>query len=547
MLAAMPASAANGVDDFRILYAEAFSAADTPSPEGARLKADDALLAGLGFDAYGKRFNVVLEHNARVMESAPGPGIAYQGSIAAMPGSWVRLTRTGNAIHGLFWDGSDAYVIEPVAEAREFLVGATPATGSHVIYRLRDTLVDLGAGYCSTLDDAASDPAATGLSTFNALANDLKSQLVLQQAAGATRYLNLSMLGDASFLTRYASVDAARDAILVRLNNVDGIFSGQLGVEIRVTSTTVYDGTTDPFTATTVPGTLLSEVGRVRNNSPTLKANGLTHLLTGRDLDGNTVGIAYINALCSSSFGVGLTESRGRGAVLESLISAHEIGHNFGAVHDGSGECAATAPDQFIMGPQASLTANSFSQCSVGTMTRGANAAACISTLPPADASVVFDAAPAGLAELQSFAWSVVTGNPGGQPTQPVLLTITLPSGITADSATVPGGTCTLATGSVQCSLGTLDAGTTRTTALMLTASGSGTYALTAVVAAANDVNASNNSATASVTVGVVPVASTPAAASAAQGGGGGGGGAFVFLSLALLGVMADLRRRARQ
>jgi len=537
MLLAGKTFAADGVDDFRILYAEGFSAATSAAPGNANLKADDALLAGFSFDAYGKRFTLALEHNARVMQSAGGTGIAYQGTIGQLPGSWVRLTRTGENLNGLLWDGADLYVVEPVAEARDFMVGPLPAhSGTHVIYRLRDTLVDLGAGYCSAVDEAAGDPAASGLSAFKAITDELKTQLVLQQAAGATRSLNLSMLGDASFLARYASADAARDAVLVRLNNVDGIFSAQLGVEIRVNSINLYDGTTDPFTATTAAGSLLSEVGRVRNGSAALKANGLTHLLTGRDLDGNTVGIAYINALCSNSFGVGLTESRGRGAVLESLIAAHEIGHNFGAGHDGSGECATTAPDQFIMGPQASVSANTFSQCSVGVMTRAVNSAACIRAMPPADASVQFDPAPTGLVPQQPFSWAVTVSNPGGQPTSSTSLAMTLPSGITADSATVTGGSCTVAAGSVQCSLGTLDAGSIRTTALMLNAAAPGTYALTAVVATSTDANAANNSASASVTVEAVAVTAPPAG-TAQGGGGGGGGGAIEWLSLAVLGL----------
>ncbi|MEQ1582262.1 MAG: reprolysin-like metallopeptidase [Steroidobacteraceae bacterium] len=530
LLTATGAIAANGVDDFRILYAESFPAAAAASTAaGTSLKAsDDPLLGGLSFDAYGRRFNLALERNARVMQHAGSEGTAYLGTLSQLPASWVRLTRTGDDFHGLIWDGSDLYVVEPTREAEAFMV-APPATtpGTHVIYRLSDTLVDLGTGYCSALDDASSDPAATGLTTFKSMTTELKSQLVLQQAAGATRALSLSALGDASFLARYTSASAARDAVLVRLNNVDGIFSGQVGVEIRISSVDLYDGASDPFTATTVPGSLLTEVGRVRNGSATLKADGLTHLFTGRDLDGNTVGIAYINALCSRSFGVGLTESRGRGTVLESLIAAHEIGHNFGAVHDGSGECAATPPDQFIMAPQSSLANDTFSQCSVGTMSRSIAAAACVGTIPPPDMSVTFDQPPAGLTQQQSFTWSLSLTNVGGQETPAANLAVTVPTDIRVESASVPGGTCTLGAGSVQCSLGAVDAGASRTVALNLRALNSGTFALTAVGTAANDGNAANNSATASLSVdAAVPVVTpTPAPTGVAQSGGGGGGG----------------------
>lgn len=553
LLPATVALAANGVDDFRILYTETLpAAASAMTVDASQKPADDPLLGGLGFDAYGKRFNLLLERNARVMQYAGGNGTAYLGSLAQLPGSWVRLTRTGSDLHGLLWDGAELYVVEPAVEAQAFMV--TPAAavpGTHVIYRLSDTLVDLGPGYCSAVDDASSDPAATGLTTFKAMTAELKSQLVLQQAAGATRSLTLSALGDASFLARYASATAARDAVLVRLNNVDGIFSGQVGVELRISSVDLYDGTTDPFTATTVPGNLLTELGRVRNGSTTLKADGLTHLFTGRDLDGNTVGIAYINALCSRSFGVGLTEIRGRGTVLESLIAAHEIGHNFGAVHDGSGECAATPPDQFIMAPQSSLSNDTFSQCSIGTMSRSIAAAACVGAIPPPDASVAFEPAPTGLTQQQSFTWSVTVSNVGGQQTPAASLAVSLPTGLSAESAVVPGGSCTIGAGTIQCPLGAMDAGTSRTVALTLRALDAGTFVVTAAATATNDGNAANNSASASLGVDASLSAVTPAPAPTGSsqgggGGGGGGGGALELLSVVGLALLAAGRRRHR-
>lgn len=399
LLTSVGAFAANGIDDFRILYAESFAPATVAM--GTALKpTDDPLLDGFSFDAYGRRFTALLERNARVMLDVAGTGTAYRGTIAGLPGSWIRVTRTGSALHGLVWDTSDLYVIEPVGEASSFLVAAPPAAaGGHLIYRLSDTLVDLGPGYCSALDTTSPDPDATGLSTFKAITSELKSQLVLQQAPGAARSLSLSALGDENFLQRFASAAEARDAVLVRLNNVDGIFSEQVGVELRVRSVEVYEGATDPFTQTTVPNDLLTELGRVRNGSSAMRADGLTHLFTGRNLDGNTVGIAYINSLCSRSFGVGLTEIRGRGTVLESLIAAHEIGHNFGAGHDDVDECG----DTFIMSPQSRAGNDTFSQCSLDVMSRSVARAACIASLPPPDASAAFVPAPATLTQGQSF------------------------------------------------------------------------------------------------------------------------------------------------
>jgi len=129
------------------------------------------------------------------------------------------------------------------------------APGSHVIYRLSDTLVDLGPGYCGAVDDVSRNPAATGLSTFKSMTDELKSQLVLSQAAGATRSLNLSALGDAGFLARYASASAAHDAVLV-----DAGTSRAVGLTLKALASGTF--------AVTAVGTATND-GNSANNSAT--------------------------------------------------------------------------------------------------------------------------------------------------------------------------------------------------------------------------------------------------------------------------------------
>ncbi len=550
-LLAMPAvQAADAQNDFRILYFEPFSLSATTDATSLALKTtDDPLLAGVRFDAYGRRFELELKRNEKVMQDPAATGVAYLGTLSQQPGSWTRLTKVGESLHGMIWDGAELYVVEPVDEARPFMVAPLdPAQHGTVIYRLSDTLVDLGPAFCSALDTPLEDPLATGLTTFKALASDLKSQVVLQQAAGASLGISVSALGDADFLARYATEAEARDAIMVRLNNVDGIFSAQLGVEIAVDSVGLYNESTDPFTSTTDAGDLLDELGTLRNGSPGLRADGLTHLFTGRILDDNILGMAYVDSLCRRSFGAGLTDSRGHGVTIESLIAAHEFGHNFGAVHDGSGECAATPANEFIMGPQTSARDDTFSECSVGIMTRSIARAGCVSPLPPPDASVGFAAPPADLTTGQVFSWAITVMNNGGQQAAASNVQITLPETITVDDATAPGGSCASGAGTVQCSLGPLEAGETRTVTLTLVARTFGVSTVTALASATNDTNTSNDSATASLSVDAPPPVSTPPPAptsSAGSGGGGGGGGGSMGLSALLsLGLLAGARAR---
>ena len=59
----------------------------------------------------------------------------------------------------------------------------------------------------------------------------------------------------------------------------------------------IFTTASDPFTKSKASD-LLAEVRFFRRNSSSQLALGLTHLMTGRDLDGDTVGIAYIGSVC---------------------------------------------------------------------------------------------------------------------------------------------------------------------------------------------------------------------------------------------------------
>ena len=69
-------------------------------------------------------------------------------------------------------------------------------------------------------------------------------------------------------------------------------------------------------------------------------------------------------------------------AALDTLITAHEIGHVFGAAHDGTGQCASTPTGQYIMTPLLTTSVTSFSQCSLDEIDEVIESYSCVADLP---------------------------------------------------------------------------------------------------------------------------------------------------------------------
>lgn len=458
------------------------------APTQPRRSLPDAPLDELRLQAFGRRFDLTLQPNDRLAPLLADSDLQlYRGALRDTPGSWARLAYLDGRWQGLLWDGETLYAIEPAAQMAPATtgraMGANATSQDTAMFRLDDTLVS-SAMACSAAAPAMG--ARNGARMYDALMDELASL----PATDALRQLDISVLADPALLAIHGSESLAHEAIARRLNNVDGIFSEQLGIQIRAT----LMETTTQLPPTTDPKELLEAVGALRRASPALHARGLTHLFTGRDLDGDIVGNAYVGTLCDVQTSAGLTEARGGTAGLwhESLVAAHEIAHNFGAVHDGEGACDAVAPDQYLMAPDTAGN-HQFSSCSLDMMQHKLANAACISALPLADAAL--DAtlgetlAPVG----QSFDWQVAVRNVGGLAIARPELDIQLAPALAVEAADVPGGTCTSGAGVISCELDDIAGNSTHTVRMRLRAAQTGSYPARARVTASNDTHPANN------------------------------------------------------
>ena len=297
----------------------------------------------------------------------------------------------------------------------------------------------------------------------------------------------MRLVGDPELAGRFTD---PQGEMLSTVNIVDGIFTSQLDVSIIPTDVRVLAAAGNPLQSTDAP-TLLDQLSDYRFATDAVRERGLAHLLTGKELDGNTAGIAFLGALCEPRAGVGLSEGW-HGASIAALIMAHELGHNFGSPHDAQdGSPCVNTPAHFLMAPVVNFT-STFSACSREQMQPHIAAADCVVPLRIADVGIV---APAELQALieEPFDIPIEVRAIGELTAENVHLRVVIgnvmPTGVTAS-----GGTCSLAGAAVNCEFGALQPGEARQVTVRAVA---GTPSGVAIIelTASNDRNHTNNNA----------------------------------------------------
>ncbi|MGH0037215.1 MAG: zinc-dependent metalloprotease family protein [Myxococcota bacterium] len=363
--AAADAGGVRGAEKLRGLVFErsAGTAGEGPSTRslGGRLR----------FEALGRSFALALESNDELVvdlaESALEGIELYKGRLEGADGSWARLSRVGGQWAGLFFDGEALMAVEPELGIGHIL------SSDPVLYRLEDS------GATGTCAAAGGDGTPAGLGALGAVgAEGAERTARATSPSAASHFIDVAVIGDA----RYSSnQDDPMGLAIALFNAVDGLYAEQVGVALNVVGVDLLSD--DGGLSSSEAGRLLDQLADLAATS-SLDNPGLVHLLTGRNLDGSTVGIAFIAALCNESAGVSLSEIRNGSFGSDTILIAHEIGHNFGAPHDSElGSPCSGTPTGFVMSPNLGDTSERFSSCSLDRMEPEIATASCLADLPP--------------------------------------------------------------------------------------------------------------------------------------------------------------------
>ncbi|MEM9920070.1 MAG: zinc-dependent metalloprotease [Bacteroidota bacterium] len=267
--------------------------------------------------------------------------------------SQVALTIGSNTIYGFIDDGTSIKFIEPIS----YLTQQKPS----------DQFV-----FYDTKDVVSKDVKCAAIEMERQIGRT-EQQFISPNPCITIYTVQIALAADFSMFQKYNDVLGVTQYLTGVMNNVQTNYDDEFDFEVRfdITGFLVSNCLTcDPWTFSTDATTLLSSFSQWSNNYGFGNLEyDIAGLWTDRDLDGPVIGVAYTGGTCADNR-YHLCQDFSTNAQLIRVLTAHEIGHNFGLEHnDPAVGC--------IMDPSVTTT-NCWSAQSQETMNRNIPAFSCL-------------------------------------------------------------------------------------------------------------------------------------------------------------------------
>jgi len=259
------------------------------------------------------------------------PVKTYKGPVNRSSRAQARMTLTEMGIEGIVITGSDRYFLQP---ARTF--SKTASEDEFVFYNGNDTTEDPGTCGVTLADEVARRERLAKESGKTVQAEAFTS--AASTALSPMRVIRLATDADAEYVAALGGAVQANDHILSIMNQVDGIYQVEIGLTFQVVFQNSWtDPASDPYVSTDA-NDLIREFADYWSVHFAGTQRDLSHLWTGKHLVG-PIGRSYLGSVCripSQTYAVSQRSPEDPAnpiTVMTISLTAHEIGHNLGAVH----------------------------------------------------------------------------------------------------------------------------------------------------------------------------------------------------------------------
>jgi len=328
----------------------------------------------------------------------------YKGEVKGSPDAQARISITERGVEGAIITRQGRFFLQPARS-----VSRQAREDDFILYESNDLTAE-GATCGVTLAEevAAQQEAALAGATGGI---DVEATGPVSSLS-PKKIVRIATDADAEYVAAFGGASQAIAQINSILNFVDGIYQSEIGITFQIVQQNTWaDATTDPYTSTGASARLTEFRNYWNTNftsgGPNAPVRAIAHLFTGVNLDGSTIGIASFGVTCrSATSSYGLSQRfplTGTSITAQTVVlTAHEIGHNFGASHTNQATTEIPADvelscDQTIMeasvGNGSSFCplsrsqivgwANAFSSCLIDTGVPPPTAQDCVTTPLP--------------------------------------------------------------------------------------------------------------------------------------------------------------------
>jgi hypothetical protein len=266
---------------------------------GVRLEGVDPALPDLELErvsVFTEEAAIRIHADDGVQETPVGNLAFFRGRVGGRPGSRAVLSvGEDGAIHGFAVDGG-----------RRWLLGRQrdgAAARPRLVARAYDEPWQLDGGAPFACDAEALSSAPSPLDVGDSLDQAVDGALTPVPAASSTSYTaRVAVETDWELRQKFASTQDLVQYVGDLFNYASSIYEAEVGTSLLVSTVSVWDTSSDPWSQTSTACGLL-EFGRWWNDNRAGESRTIAHFLSGKSNGG---GIAWQGVLCDGEFHPGL-------------------------------------------------------------------------------------------------------------------------------------------------------------------------------------------------------------------------------------------------